>query len=54
MDFDIRHEYLCILFNPPKKLLEDRKYLRFLRSRALKISEADIYDNILYIQSVFE
>jgi len=54
MDIDIRREYLCMLFYPPEKLLKDRKYLRHLRRNAFKISEKEIYDNILYIQSVFE
>lgn len=47
---DIRYEYLSILFNPPKKLLEDRKTLRKLRKDGFSISEENIYDNLLMIQ----
>lgn len=50
MTYDIRYEYLSILFNPPKELLNDRKTLKKLRSKAFIISEEDIYDNILLLQ----
>lgn len=50
----IRYEYLCILFNPPNKLLNDRKYLRKLRSTAFIISEDDIYDNLLELQLKYD
>jgi len=53
MSYDIRYEYLCILFNPSKKLLNDRKTLKKLRSKAFIISEEDIYDNLLILQSKY-
>ena len=50
MSYDIRYEYFCILFNPPIELLNDRKYIRKLRSKAFITSEEDIYNNLLELQ----
>ena len=48
---NIRYEYLKLLFDPPPILLRDRKLLRNLRKESFTISEEEIYNNILIIQT---
>lgn len=38
-----------LLYNPPKKLIENKKLLKKLRSKSVTITEEDIYNNILLI-----
>ena len=45
----IRIEYMRLLYNPPKKLIENKKLLKKLRSESVIITEEDIYNNILFI-----
>lgn len=49
----IRIEYMRLLYNPPIKLQENKKLLKFLRSRSIIITEDDIYNNILYIYAYY-
>jgi hypothetical protein len=45
----IRMEYMRLLYNPPKKLMENKILLKNLRGKSAIITEEDIYNNILLI-----